>query len=146
MPKKSTRIIVPLQVFELDGDGFHLLLDADIAGENYILVLDTGASKTVFDKTTVEALIGEEHILASEKLSTGLGITDMQSYTATIDEIKLNGFSLTKHEVAVLDLSSITSTYSKLLEQPVLGVLGSDFLMKHKAIIDFHKKTLSMYP
>lgn len=145
MPEKSTKITVPLQVFELDSDGFHLLLDVEIAGETFLLVLDTGASRTVFDKTSTGKLIGEQHILASEQRSTGLGITDMESYTAVINEIKLSGFSVYQHEVAVLDLSGIISTYSTLLEQPVLGVLGSDFLMSHKAIIDFDKKILLLY-
>lgn len=138
-------ISIPLEVIDLEGDGFHLLLDAEVAGKTFKLVLDTGASKTVFDQGIVESLIGAEHVLASERTSTGLGATDIPSFTAVIDRISLTGLDLYAQDVAILNLSTINDAYQKLLNEPILGVLGSDILMARRAIIDFHKRTVLLH-
>ena len=45
---------VPLELINLNDDGFHLLVEVVVFGQSYQAVLDTGASKTVFDKETIE--------------------------------------------------------------------------------------------
>jgi len=132
-------IKVPLRIIDLHHDGFHPLLDITVYGKPFIVVLDTGASKTAFDKTLLQAL-EEALIVDSERLSTGLGTNDMASSTAIIPDLFVGELHISNHEVAVLDLSTINNAYRQMNHPEVLGVLGGDILMKYKAVIDYGKK------
>jgi len=133
-------ITVPLQIIDLHGDGYHPLVEIKVNEAPYILVLDTGASKTAFDYDTLEQ--SGAAIVASERLSTGLGVTNMSSSTAVINEIQIGNFLITDFEVAVLDLSTINVAYRQLNHPEVLGVLGGDILVKYSAVIDYGNKVL----
>ena len=139
------KVRVPLQIIDLQEDGFHPLIEVDIFGSAFILVVDTGASKTVFDqeivKRTHESIILNE----SERLSTGLGTNSMVSSTTLINDLKLGGFLIPEFEAAVLDLSTINIAYRQLGHPEVLGVLGGDILMKYNAVIDYGKSELSLF-
>jgi hypothetical protein len=133
-------ITVPLQIIDLHGDGYHPLIEIKVNGTPYILVLDTGASKTAFDHD----LLGQSGaaITASERLSTGLGVTNMNSSIAMIDDIQIGNLHIHDFEVAVLDLSTINIAYRQLNHPEVLGVLGGDILVKYQAVIDYSNKVL----
>ncbi|MNY31470.1 hypothetical protein D3C86_1656340 [compost metagenome] len=76
-----------------------------------------------------------------EKLSTGLGTNSMQCYRATVD-LKLGELEILEYDTAVLDLSHINIAYEKLGLEKVIGVIGSDILVRYKALIDYEKKIL----
>lgn|SRR5690606_8040139 len=136
--------LIPLSLIHLQDDGFHLLVEVVVFNKRFTAVLDTGASKTVFDKTTIEQYADHEHILLSEHLSTGLGTNTMESYTLVIPELKLGELVLNDYKVALLDLSSINYAYEMLELEPVLGVIGGDLLRAHNAIIDYENSSLSL--
>jgi len=48
-------------------------------------------------------------------------------------------FSLKKIDVAVLPIGHVNQTYKQINLPPIDGVLGSDFLMKFKAVINYRK-------
>jgi len=137
-----TKITIPLQIIDLHDDGFHPLLDIVIFQKNFKVVLDTGASRTAFDHQLLLHANEEALITASERLSTGLGTNSMQSSTAIIENIWLGELLIPSIEVAVLDISTINIAYRELGHPEVLGVIGSDIMMKYKAVIDFEKKIL----
>lgn len=142
MPVKST--IIPLTIIDLHGDGFHPLLDIIVFGKPFKAVLDTGASRTAFDRELLIKANAEADIIASERLSTGLGTTTMESATAAIKDLGIGEFIIPEIEVAVLDLSTINYAYEQMGHPEVLGVIGSDVLMKYKAVVDFGKKRLTL--
>ncbi len=135
---------VPLQIIDLQDDGFHPWVEVVIYGKAYLLVLDTGASKTAFDKEILKNANNHAVFLETDKLSTGLGTTTMASFTATIHDMQIGALHIPEFEVAVLDLSTINHAYSKLNKPTVLGVLGGDILMKYSAIIDYGMQTLTL--
>ncbi|QKJ31443.1 aspartyl protease family protein [Mucilaginibacter mali] len=126
----------PLRIIELNGDGYHPLLDIQLFGQTYTVVLDTGASKTAFDKAQLE-VHEDALILASDKLSTGLGTNEMASYTAVIPDLYIGALHIRNMEVAVLDLSTINIAYRQMNHPEVLGVIGGDILMQYSAVIDY---------
>ncbi len=138
----KTTISVPLNIIDLQGDGFHPLLDIVIFGKPFKVVLDTGASRTAFDRDLLIEANEQAAIVASERLSTGLGTNTMESATAVIENIWIGDLLIPELEVAVLNLSTINIAYHEMGHPEVLGVLGSDILMKYKAVIDFNKKRL----
>ncbi|MCO5936004.1 aspartyl protease family protein [Mucilaginibacter sp. RB4R14] len=135
-------ISVPLNIIDLQGDGFHPLLDIVIFGKPFKVVLDTGASRTAFDRDLLIEVNEQAAIVASERLSTGLGTNTMESATAVIENIWIGDLLIPELEVAVLNLSTINIAYHEMGHPEVLGVLGSDILMKYKAVVDFGKKRL----
>ncbi|WP_140938558.1 aspartyl protease family protein [Sphingobacterium lumbrici] len=137
--------IIPLEILSLEGDGVHIIVDAEIFDKPFKMVVDTGASKTVLDKTTLLNAGIEEHKLQNTNiLSTGLGITNMESFILDLPLLKINDWSTKKIQVAVLDLSSINYAYRQMNFTPVIGVLGGDILLQYGAVIDYKKCTLKL--
>jgi hypothetical protein len=137
-------ISVPLRIIDLHDDGFHPLVEIKLFEKTFIMVLDTGASKTAFDQATLTEANETMNILASEKLSTGLGTNTMESFTATVSDMYIGELAITEFEAAVLNLSTINIAYSQMGYPKVLGVLGGDILMKYKAVIDYGKGLLKL--
>lgn len=135
-------IETPLEILNLHDDGFHLLVEVFVFNHPFKAVLDTGASKTVFDKSTVENFIDKETLLLSDKLSTGLGTNTMESYTLTVPQLTIGDLKITNSEVAVLDLSMINLAYEKLEIGSIIGVIGGDILMQYGAVIDYSTEKL----
>jgi len=137
-----TKVSVPLNIIDLHGDGFHPLVDVMIFNRTFKVVLDTGASRTAFDHDLLLKANNNADIMASERLSTGLGTNTMTSATALIENVWIGSLLIPEIEVAVLDLSTINIAYAELGHPEVLGVIGSDILMKYNAVIDYGKKVL----
>jgi len=138
----KSKVTVPLNIIDLHGDGYHPLLEVMLFKKNFKLVLDTGASRTAFDHRLLLAANEEALIRASKRLSTGLGTNTMISSTALITNIWIGNLLIPEIEVAVLDLSTINIAYAEMGHPEVLGVLGSDVLMKYNAVIDYGKQVL----
>jgi predicted aspartyl protease len=136
------QIYVPLQIIDLNDDGFHPLVNITIFGKPFTVVIDTGASKIAFDKNLLLAANKKALLNASDKLSTGLGTNTMKSYTTVIDDFYIGDLHIPEFEAAVLDLSTINIAYEQMGHSQVLGVLGGDILMKYKAVIDYGKRVI----
>jgi predicted aspartyl protease len=137
------RVSVPLQIIDLDADGFHPLIEITLFGKPFTVVLDTGASKTAFDKNLFLSVNKKALLNASERLSTGLGTNTMKSFTTLVHDFCIGDLQIPEFEVAVLDLSTINIAYGQMGHPEVLGVLGGDILMAYKAIIDYGDETIT---
>lgn len=129
-------------MIDLHGDGFHPLLDVVVFNQSFKAVLDTGASRTAFDHELLLKANESADIVASERMSTGIGTNTMQSATALLTNVQLGDLLIPELEVAVLDLSTINIAYRELGHPEVLGVIGSDVLVKYQAVIDYGKHVL----
>lgn len=138
-PATGKKYAIPLDIIDLHEDGFHPLLNVKVFGKRFKVVLDTGASKTAFDKTMLLDAFAGAVLNISDRLSTGLGTTTMESSTAQITDLHIGRLLIDEFEVAVLDLSTINIAYRQLGHPEVLGVIGGDLLMKYKAVIDYGK-------
>jgi len=136
-------IDVNIEILNLNDDGFHPLVEVVLFNQTFKAVIDTGASRTVLDKTTIETHVDDTTLLMSDKLSTGLGTNSMESYTLLLDQIQIGGLLISDIEVAVLDLSTINTAYETLSVTPVIGVVGGDILVRYNAIINYPLKKIS---
>ncbi len=141
MPKANA-VTIPLDIIDLHGDGYHPVIDIVLYNQPFKLVLDTGASRTAFDHQLLQKANQSATITASERLSTGLGTNTMISATAVLENVWLGNLLIPELEVAVLDLSTINIAYADMGHPEVLGVLGSDILMRYHAVIDYGKKIM----
>lgn len=140
-----SNLSIPLELIDFHDAGFHLLVEVVVFGQNFKAVLDTGASKTVFDKAIVGKYIKSGELVISDKLSTGLGTNNMESHTIVLPVLKIGKFKLRNFEVAVLDLSAISQAYASLNLPPLIGVIGGDILHQYKGIINYKKLHLKLF-
>jgi len=136
------RIKIPINIIELEPDNYHILVSSTFPGnENKNWVIDTGASKTVFDKNLEKyylLLEGE----SDEIHTAGIGEQPQEISMALLSYVQFGKLRIRELKVALLDLSHINKLYSKATDIKVCGLLGGDFLMKHKAVIDYKLKRL----
>ncbi|SMG43912.1 retropepsin-like aspartic protease [Sphingobacterium psychroaquaticum] len=136
---------IPLEILNLQGDGYHILVRVELFGQVHKMVVDTGASKTVLDKTMLLNIgIQEEEMLHTDILSTGLGTNSMQSYSIIIPELRIMHWQTKKFNAAILDLSAINYAYEQMEFPPVIGILGGDILRRFAAKINYKELTLTL--
>ena len=136
---------LPLQRIDLQGDGFHLLVEVVVFGQFFYAVLDTGASKSAFDMELMSALVGDEEIIhVPDQQAIGLGTTSMERYVVNVPELILGDLTLNNYEVPVFDLSSIKFAYAQLNLPAVIGVIGGDLLTQFNAVIDYRNLILTL--
>ncbi|MDF2435663.1 MAG: putative aspartyl protease [Bacteroidota bacterium] len=138
---------VPFKILTLDAEGFHLMLKVKINGKTAQLIIDTGASKTVLDKSRVSKYVKESDFKIHDKLSSGLGTNTMESHTTILKKLLMGDLLVLDYTTVLLDLSHVNSSYQQIGLKPVEGVLGSDILLKYNAVIDYEKKVVRFkYP
>ncbi|PRD48394.1 aspartyl protease family protein [Sphingobacterium haloxyli] len=136
---------IPFEILELQGDGYHILIDVCLFDQSFKMVLDTGASKTVLDKTTLlQSGIPEEKIEITNIVSTGLGTNSMESFILELPTFEIGTWKVRKFITAVLDLSAVNYAYQQMGLPPVIGVLGGDILVTYAARIDYRKQLLTL--
>ena len=140
----SSTIKIPIDIRNIEDDGFHLTIVARINGKSVQMLIDTGASRTVFDKKRSLRFVGESNHEPHDKLSTGLGTNTMKTHIANLKKVRIGDLLIENFEAVLLDLEHVNDSYEKLGLTPIDGVLGSDLLVKHKAVINFGKKELKL--
>lgn len=120
------------------------MVKGSINGREANLLIDTGASRTVFDQERILTFIEEQVVdfEENEKLSTGLGTSTMASKSITIKEIKLGDLIIKDYTAVVLEMSHIQQSYSKLGLPAIDGVFGGDLLEEYGAVIDYGRREL----
>ena len=142
MPRKHK---IQLQIVDIMGDGCHVFVDGLVNGTPSRLLIDTGASKTVFDKTFLLTLDPKILLEQSEQLSTGLGAGNLPSEFVQSLKLEIGSLTVDDISVAVLDLYHVNETY-RTIGMPVLhGVIGGDLLQSHQAVIDYKKAVLKLH-
>lgn len=142
---KTKKHKIKLKVIRIDKRGCHLSIVGKINGNKTHLILDTGASQTVFDKSRMITTLGHEEFEKVDSLSTGLGTNSMESHLVKILSLKIGEMELKNVKVVLLDLSHVNQSYEAMNMKPVDGVIGGDILKKYKGIIDYDKKQLTLH-
>ncbi|KAF0131213.1 MAG: putative aspartyl protease [Bacteroidetes bacterium] len=137
--------LVPIQTLNIENDGFHLMTKGLINGIEASFLIDTGASRTVFDQTVIRKFINDQEFEENEKLSTGLGTNSMPSQVAHIDYITLGELTITDYTAIVIDLTHVHQSYQQLNLPDINCVLGGDILKKYKAVINYKTKSMKLY-
>ncbi|MCU0421552.1 MAG: retroviral-like aspartic protease family protein [Bacteroidia bacterium] len=133
---------IKVEVLPLEKHNYHLFINLQIDKKPCRLLIDTGASKSVFDVEKVLQFTVADNIIKNDSLSVGLGSEAVETQVVILKKLHLKSIHIKKMEVAVLPLTHVNNTYRNIGIPEIDGVLGSDFLMKYKAILHFKKKYL----
>ncbi len=138
---------IPIQLLAIENDGFHLMVEVEINHKKANMIIDTGASRTVFDENLIGQFINvdENKFEENEHLSTGLGTNSMRSKVFELNSLKFGKLELKNYQAVVMDLKTINDSY-RMLDLPTIhAVLGGDLLKKYKAVIFYKNKTVKLY-
>lgn len=136
------RYKTPLKTVNIPGGGYHLLIKAKINGHTARLIIDTGASNSIFDVNNDIFKDSEIIPIESDMESSGFNSKIENLSTGKISSFKLSHFK-TNFEIAIFtSLNHINDLYRSIKLPYVIGILGGDFLLKHNAVIDFKDKVL----
>ncbi len=142
--KKKTIITLPIEVISIKDDGYHLFVEVLVNEQPVRLLLDTGASRTVFDTGVIQRVCADAELEENEDKATGLGSSQVENFIVILNKLALGDIQLTDYQTGVLNLSHVNISYGNMGFSPIGGVLGSDILMKFNAIIDYKKRSLFM--
>ncbi len=113
----------------------HYLFQAkinDIAG---LFILDTGASTSCVGFIDSERfLLDEEH---SEIKAAGAGAVNMKTLLSRNNIFKIGNWEIKNMDFILFDLSHVNEALSQVNENAIHGIIGADFLKKHRAVIDY---------
>lgn len=136
---------LPVRLVTLGEDGgLHLHATIKVNGKNAYVVVDTGASRTVFDKDRIGRFVKKGATQKSEHLSSGLGTNAMESFHVDLGNIQLGKLQVGQYRTHLLDLSHVNKAYEAVNIETIDGILGSDLLLELDAIIDYGKKVIHL--
>lgn len=136
------RRTIVVEIIELEPNTYHPLVKAEFPGlSDHWWVIDSGASKSVFDSSLAEIYHADQE---ESVMATGLGKEVVETSSGKIVGLKLGRFNFGTINVALVDFSHINLEYAKFSQKKIVGLIGSDFLYERKAILDFEKSTLKL--
>jgi predicted aspartyl protease len=137
-------IVVPIDIIKIEDEGFHPHMKVKINNKTAVMLVDTGASKTVFDLELIKNYIKDLESEMHDKFTTGLGTSSMVSHKAIINKLEIGELEILNWDAVLLDLSHVNNSYEQLGIQQIAGVIGCDLLVAYKAKIDFNQSKISL--
>lgn len=139
------KTILLVEIFAIEDDGYHLKTTLQINGKTANVIIDTGASRSVFDESRIMNYINFDELEDHDRLSSGLGTNTMVSKKVTLGKLQIGDISIDSYEATILDLSHVNASYEKLELKPIDGILGGDILHDYNAVIDYKEENLTLY-
>lgn len=136
------RLACPVEIVKLEDESYHLLIEAEVDGISGDMIIDTGASVTVVDQ---QLFPGHTDGKINAEMQSG-------SVTGQIENIrllrpksfKIHGHTVNQPQMATINLNYVNDMYHKHVRRRIIGLLGSDFCVKQKAVIDYRTQEFSM--
>ncbi len=132
------------EALPIENDGYHIRIQANINGLAAWLLIDTGASKSVFDINFFLDNFYDFTPVKEDRLSIGLGNNSLESHSVIIEELILGELLISEYRASLLDLSIVNKSYEKINLNPINGILGGDLLMNLNANIDYSNQTITL--
>lgn len=133
-------ISVPITLANLQDDGFHLLVEIVVFRQKVLAVLDTGASRSVFDETFIRPYVGELDSTGETEATTLFSTSS--TFMTAIPLMRIGRLKLIEYDVVALNLEAVNLAYESLGLPPVVAIIGSDLLLKYGAVINYRKMKL----
>lgn len=116
----------------------HITTSILVNGKPCLFMIDTGAGATVIDRTKQDRF-GLKTSCTSDYAA---GIGSVSALVGTEATMTINGQTIKVDSLYLMDISFVNAELRKNQGRKVDGLLGSDFLKKHHAIIDYERKKL----
>lgn len=133
---------IKLNVLNIRNGGYHFYVNARINSVKVRLLIDTGASSTVLDSNN--PLFENLNFENADFIDSGSGFNSLISDIsfAEVKNITLGRYKIRNLLCLFTPMDHVNELYASMGFKRIAGILGSDFLFLHKAIIDLKKMEL----
>ena len=118
------------------------MIKGKINGMEANFLIDTGASRSVFDPTVIARFIENPQFEKKEGITAGVGGNDLESSTFMIHSLSFGDIEIHEYEAVALDLENIHETYGKLGLPAIDGIIGGDLLYRLKATLNYRLRKI----
>jgi predicted aspartyl protease len=118
----------------------HIVVHAKVNGEDVVLIVDPGASRTCIAESCAERLD-----LASgrvEQVAVSFALPKKTKASSKLESLDIGSLHLTDFETWIVDFSYINMIVQWQGEEFCDGVLGADILISKSAVIDYKCRKL----
>jgi len=128
-------------------NGLHLWLSisAPDLPKNSGLVLDSGASQSIFDSEIMKNYLRDVKETPESDFASGVNAMIEKTSYASLNGVIIGAKKCENLIVGVMNLQHIRNIYDEFFKLNLCGLIGSDFLEKHKAKIDYKLSNLTLY-
>lgn len=142
LPGSLFRATFPVEIVKLEDNSFHLLVKVEIDGIAGDMIIDTGASVTVISQDLFPEKISVQPAVTMQSGSVTGQIKDIRVVRA--DSFRIQGYTLKNVPLAAIDLEYVNHMYAEHLQRKIIGLLGCDFCVKYKAVINYRTQEMSL--
>ena len=135
------RLTIPIEIVSLEDNSYYPVIRVKIEHIAGDMIIDTGASVTVIDEQLFPELPGEPTFLEMQSGSVTGQIQHVRLVKAK--EMQIGDRKFKNLKLAAIDLKYVNDMYNRHLNRKIIGLLGCDFCVKHKVVIDYRSKELS---
>lgn len=133
---------IPIRLLDIEGEGFHVMVKGKINGMEANFLIDTGASRSVFDPNVITKFIENPVFKKKPGLTAGVGSSDLESSTFIINSLSFGDIEIHDYEAVALDLENIHENYQQLGLPPIDGIIGGDLLYGLKATLNYRLRKI----
>ena len=116
----------------------HITATLKVNGKPCVFLIDTGGGATLIDKSKKE----KYGLAASRTGDYAAGIGSRSPLVKTSATLQVNENELEVDDLYLMDIAYLNSEFKKYHARQVDGVLGTDFLEKYQAVIDYSQSKL----
>ena len=113
----------------------HIVIHAHVNGEDVVLIVDTGASRTCIAESCAERLGLTPGKV--EKVAVSFALPKKTKALSKLESVDIGSLHLTNFETWLVDFSYINMLVQMKGEEFCDGVLGADILKQTSAVIDY---------
>ncbi|WP_372775795.1 retropepsin-like aspartic protease [Mangrovibacterium sp.] len=137
-------IELSIELVELEEHNYHLMLKSRLSdGQEAWWIVDTGASKTVFDRNQTDYYTEVVETGKQQYQSAGISEGMVDTKVGNISKLHFGNLKIKNLKVALIDLKHVNEIYQKYHDKRVAGLLGSDVLANYGCRIDYGNKIIS---
>lgn len=134
-----------LKFLKIDSNNVLVMARVKVNGHPANMLVDTGASRTLFDRETVSHLVGEGAFRPYHgTCDSGVGGT-VESETVAIGTLEFGTVKIRDYEAVAADLTSLTEFHRQAGLPQVAGLIGGDLLQRLNANIDYTTKSIELH-
>lgn len=135
---------IPVELIELEHQNYHMLVQGTFEdGEKGYWIVDSGASKTVFDRQLEQYFTLIEPTSDEEYQSAGISEGMVETAVGQLGPVAFGKLKIKEQKVALINLDHVNEIYRKYRDIRICGLLGSDLLKKYHCVIDYKYETIS---
>ena len=118
----------------------HIIIEVFVNSVKGLFIIDNGASHSCIDINKSEKF-NLKYKVSNESASSATQEIN-ETFISKKNEIKFENIKSINHDFILFNMSYIHKTLSDKDEIEIDGLIGADFLIKHKSIIDYESNKI----